>query len=434
MTKVITRFPPSPTGFFHIGSARTALFNYLFARKENGEFVLRFEDTDKERSKNEYEKDILEGLSWLGLSYDNTPVRQSERTALYTAAIGKLLASGNAYEAEEAKNGSGKVIRFKNPNTTISFEDIVRGAVSFDTTDLGDFVVAKNSMEPLYHLAVVVDDADMHITHVIRGEDHISNTPRQILLIEALGYARPIYAHIPLILATNKSKLSKRTGTVSINEYRNEGFLPDALINYIALLGWNPGNDQEIFPHDELIRAFSLGKIQKGGAVFDKEKLTWMNREYLKNLSDDDFLAYLAPSHKYPKETFARILPLVRERISTRREFEALIEEGEYEYFFTPPISISGGLLWKNASEEDTKARLNKVSSILRELAEEKFTAEHIKNTLWEFAESEGRGKVLWPFRVALSGKNKSADPFTIASVLGKRETLARITNACEVL
>ncbi|MEK7506432.1 MAG: glutamate--tRNA ligase, partial [Patescibacteria group bacterium] len=212
---VITRFAPSPTGNLHVGSARTALFNYLFTKKHGGTFLLRIEDTDKERSKKEFEDDILHGLSWLGISYDGEIVRQSERTVLYKTYLERIVASGAAYEAEENKDKTGKVIRFKNPNKTVAFHDLIRGDISFDTAELGDFVVAKDKETPLYHLAVVVDDHEMGITHVIRGEDHISNTPRQILIQEAIGAKRPLYAHIPLILAPDRSKLSKRHGAVS---------------------------------------------------------------------------------------------------------------------------------------------------------------------------------------------------------------------------
>src|SRR3989344_815043 len=209
---VITRFPPSPTGYFHIGSARTALFNYLFARHHGGKLLLRFEDTDRERSKAEYEADIIDGLHWLGIEYDNEPVRQSERTDIYRRYLQTLIAKGAAYEAEAATAGSGNIIRFKNPKKELVFHDEIHDDIKFDTTDLGDFVIAKNYDEPLYHLAVVADDIEMGVTHVVRGDDHISNTPRQILIIEALGAERPAYAHMPLIHAPDHSKLSKRHG------------------------------------------------------------------------------------------------------------------------------------------------------------------------------------------------------------------------------
>src|SRR3989344_1829357 len=312
--QIITRFPPSPTGFLHIGSVRTALFNYLFAAHNGGVMLLRFEDTDKERNKPEFEKDIIDGLHWLGIPYklaDNP--RQSERTAIYQKYIPKLIADGHAYEAELSReksdpdgktlssNGAGKkVVRFKNPDKKIVFHDRVRGEVTFDTTELGDFVIARNTDEPLYHLAVVIDDHDMGVTHVIRGEDHISNTQRQILMIEALGFARPEYAHIPLILAPDKTKLSKRHGAISVNEYRAQGYIPEALVNYLALLGWNPGlpgqadgKERELYTLEELAKEFTLERVHKGGAGFDIEKLRWFNHEHLKKLSDSEYAARL---------------------------------------------------------------------------------------------------------------------------------------------
>lgn len=273
--KVITRMAPSPTGNFHVGGARTALFNFLFAKKNNGKFILRIEDTDKERSKKEFEDDIFESLEWLGLKHDEF-YRQSERGGVYKSYIEKMLDNGSVYEAED------KVIRFKNPNKKVKFDDLVRGEIQFDTTELKDFVIAKSIDEPLYHLAVVIDDFESGITHVIRGEDHISNTPRQILIQEAIGAPRPLYAHLPLILAQDRSKLSKRKHgeSVSLDYYRNKGYSTEAVINYLALLGWNPGTEQEIFTLDELIKVFDLSKVHKGGAIFDEKKLAWVNRKH----------------------------------------------------------------------------------------------------------------------------------------------------------
>ena len=277
--KIITRFPPSPTGNFHVGSARTALFNFLFARKNNGKFILRIEDTDKARSKKEFEDDIFESLEWLGLKYDEF-YRQSDRGKIYRTYIEKILDDGSIYEDED------KIIRFKNPNKKVKFNDLVRGEIEFDTTELKDFIIAKSVDEPRYHLAVVIDDFESNITHVIRGEDHISNTPRQILIQEAIGAPRPIYAHLPLILAPDRSKLSKRKHgeSVSLNYYRDKGYSPEAMINYLALLGWNPGTEQEIFTLDELINVFDFSRVHKGGAIFDEKKLAWVNRKHFNKL------------------------------------------------------------------------------------------------------------------------------------------------------
>jgi len=432
---VITRFAPSPTGLFHIGSARTALFSYLFAAHEGGEMRLRFEDTDAERSKKEFEKDILDGLTWLGIPYDTSVVmRQSERTDVYRARIQQLLMSGHAYEAEAGTNNPDKkVIRFKNPNTRMSFSDLIRGEVSFDTTDLKDFVIARSVDEPLFHLAVVVDDHEMGVTHVIRGEDHISNTPRQILILEALGYTRPIYAHIPLILAPDRSKLSKRHGAVSVNEYRLQGFLPEAFVNYLALLGWNPGTEQEIFSFERLIKEFTIARVHKSGAVFDMEKMLWINHQHLSRLSDDEYVLRLTKFSDISLDGLP--VRLIKERARTFGEAVELIKNGEFQ-FMSQDISYESALLIKGAKTDAATAKkhLSAVSELLGELRDEDFTPEKIKEAVFPYATQEGRGAVLWPLRVALSGREKSPDPFMIASLIGKERTLERVKNAIGLL
>ncbi len=299
--KVTVRFAPSPTGPLHIGGARTALFNYIFAKQTGGTFILRIEDTDKERSKPEYEQDIRDGLGWLGIIPDAV-YRQSERTDIYQKHLDTLIKSGAAYVSREPRKqntttppfghpssteeGMVEVVRFKNPNKLVSFQDMVRGEVSFNTTELKDFVIARSVSEPLYHFAVVVDDFEMKVTHIIRGEDHISNTQRQILIQEALGAPRPLYAHIPLILALDRSKLSKRKhgDAVSLAHYRAEGIAPKAMVNFLALLGWHPSarDASEVLSFDELVAQFNLERVQKGGAVLDGNKLNWLNKQYLK--------------------------------------------------------------------------------------------------------------------------------------------------------
>jgi glutamyl/glutaminyl-tRNA synthetase len=284
--KVVTRFAPSPTGSLHIGGIRTALYNYLFTRQNGGKFILRSEDTDKERSKKEHEDNIIESFKWLGLSYDEF-YRQSERTEIYKKYLKQLIDGGFAYVSKEevvAEGERSEVIRFKNPNKKIKFNDLVLGEIEFDTTDLKDFVIAKDMESPLYHLAVVVDDFEMGVTHVIRAQEHLSNTPRQILIQEAINAPRPSYAHIPIVLAPDKSKLSKRHGALSVLAYRDMGYLPGAILNFMALIGWNPGDEQEIFTLDELVKKFNLEKVQKAGGVFNTEKLDWVNKEHIKKL------------------------------------------------------------------------------------------------------------------------------------------------------
>jgi len=442
---VITRFPPSPTGYLHIGRARTALFNYLFARQNKGNMVFRIEDTDKERSKKEYEENIIDCLKWLNISYDSGPFRQSERNDIYKKYIQKLLDSGHAYiskeypqEGETSKRT--EVIRFKNPNKKISFTDLIRGEIEFDTTDLGDFVIARSVDEPLYHLTVVIDDHEMGITHVIRGEDGISNTPRQILIQEGIGAIRPLYAHVPLILASDKSKLSGRHGAVAVTEYRDKGYLPEAIINFLALLGWNPGTEQEIFTLDELITAFDLNKINKSGAIFNIEKLNWFNKEYIKKMSDDVFTitaspflpAWLSVTHPI----YIRSLPLIREKINTFGEIVSLFaEEGELSFIQFPNDYPKELLLWKkNPDPQVSHSHLEKVKKLLSDVSENDFTAEAIKNSIWSYAEEKGKGDVLWPFRVALTGKERSPDPFVSGAIIGKNESLARIDIALHKL
>jgi len=451
--QVITRFPPSPTGFLHIGSVRTALFNYLFAAHNGGVMLLRFEDTDKERNKPEFEKDIIDGLHWLGIPYtlaDNP--RQSERTAIYQKYIPKLIAEGHAYEAEpqtekpdpdgktSSSNGARKkVVRFKNPNKKITFHDAIRGEITFDTTELGDFVIARNIDEPLYHLAVVIDDHDMGVTHIIRGEDHVSNTQRQILIQEALGFARPEYAHIPLILAPDKTKMSKRHGAVSINEYKAQGFLREALLNYLALLGWNPGTNQELYTLDELVREFTLDRVHKGGAVFDIHKLLWFNHEHIKKMPDAEYAARLKEfsrstgSGQGGKEVDARLIPLLKERAQTLAEAAiALTEEFGFigDISYEPSLLLQGGKI----NAEVASLHLKALTGLFEHIPDEGFTAAQLKDIVWPYATSQGRGAVLWPLRVALSGKEKSPDPFTIAGLLGKTETLNRIAQAVKNL
>lgn len=439
--KVVVRIPPSPTGNLHLGTARTALFNYLFAKQNNGQIIFRLEDTDKERSKKEFEENIVEGLNWLGITWDNKETyRQSERGSAYKIHLEKIIASGHAYISKEEVKEEGQrseVIRFKNPNKVVTFQDIIRGEISFDTTELGDFVIAKSLDEPIYHFAVVADDLDMGITHVIRGEDGISNTPRQILIQEALGAPRPIYAHLPLILGPDKTKLSKRHGAVPIDEYKKAGFSKESLLNYLAFLGWNPGTDQEIFSLDELIQEFSLEKVQKSGAVFNIEKLKWYNKEYLKKENRDTVISEikrrLSKSGKIKSEYVEKIAPTLFERIDVYGDVEAMLEAGELDLYIEQPQYEKEKLLWKKSPDlNESKEHLQKVHELLSSL--EKWDSESIKSTIWPYADEKGKGNVLWPLRYSLSGRDQSPDPIEIANILGKEETLSRVQNAIQLI
>jgi glutamyl-tRNA synthetase len=446
ISQVKTRIAPSPTGNLHIGTARSALFNYLFARQNNGKFIVRIEDTDRERSKKEFEDDILEGLKWLGLESDEL-YRQSERTLIYKKYIEKMLENGSAYLSKEKSKKEGQtllgkeieVVRLKNPNKKVEFEDMIRGKIEFDTTELKDFVVARSVNEPLYHLAVVVDDYEMKISHVIRGEDHISNTPRQILIQEALGLKRPLYAHIPLILAPDRSKLSKRRNATSVREYRENGYLPEALLNYMALLGWNPGDDRELFTLPELIKDFDINKVQKGGAVFNVEKLNWFNREYMKKMSKAELLTEIGENipeeikklDGYSNNKLQKMIPIIQERIHTFSDVKKMAEEGELDCYFKKPDYEVADLLWKNDTDLNiVKMHLEEIISKFEKISDGKFNAGSVKESIWTYAESNGRGSVLWPMRFALSGKEKSPDPFVLAEALGKEETISRLEQA----
>jgi glutamyl-tRNA synthetase len=443
--KVVTRMAPSPTGHLHIGTARTALFNYLFAKHAKGTFIMRTEDTDRERSKPEYETEILEGLTRLGLSWDAF-YRQSERGAIYRGYLERAIKSGKAYVSkEESKMRPGEeveVVRLKNPNVKVTFHDEVRGEITFDTTELGDFVIARSLDDALYHFTVVVDDHEMGVTHVIRGEDHISNTPRQILIQEAIGADRPIYAHLPLILAPDRSKLSKRHGAVMLEEYERQGFLQPAIVNYLALLGWNSGTDQELYTTDDLIHAFDLSGIQKSGAIFNIEKLEWFNREYLKPYTDAEFAVYVESVTKprftalsqYSDARFARLLPILRERTATTAQLSREVEAGEYDFVFEAPHPSAEMVKWKKDTDiRQTLTRLQKVAELVARIPEDA-SAEEVKSYIWDYATETGKGEVLWPFRVALTGRERSPDPFMVAHIIGSAEAYNRIKTACDTI
>jgi len=436
-TNVVTRMAPSPTGNFHIGGVRTALYNYLFARHHGGTFIVRSEDTDKERSKPEHEEAMLGVFTWLGLEFDDF-YRQSERTEIYTAHIQKMLDAGTAYEAEDNKDNTGKVIRFKNSNTTVTFNDLILGEISVDTEDLGDFVIARDIKNPLYHLTVVVDDGLMGITHVLRGQEHVNNTPRQIVLLEALGFERPQYAHIPLIMSPRGGKLSKRDPEVIPTlDYSEQGILPESLINFLALIGWNPGTEQEIFSKEELINQFDISKVQKGGATFNVEKLDWVNKEWLNKLSDVDFKTYLGNlwselTDRIPAEAENVLLYEVRERIHKRDDLKAFISEGSFDYLNETITYEPSKLVWKKGTVEDAMTNLSHVAELIKDI--EQWNIDNVKSLIWPYAEEQGKGDVLWPLRYALSGQDRSPDPFTVAVLIGKTKTKERIMHAIKLL
>lgn len=427
----------------HIGTVRTALFSYLYAKQNNGTFLVRIEDTDTDRNRPEWTEMIWNDFAWCGLNADKKYI-QSEHLVRHTELLKKLIAEDKAYISKEPSKDNPEqeveVIRFRNPNRVVTFNDLIHGDISFDTSDLKDFVIARSLDAPLYHFAVVVDDADAGVTHVIRGEDILSSTPRQILIQEALGFPRPVYIHLPLILGKDKKKLSKRKHVVSLDDYRAAGYLPIGIINYLALLGWNPGTDEEIFDMNQLLQKFSLDQLQKSGAVFDDVKLKWVNREHMLRMSDDAFLVealtWVGAGTKIFLESphGPKLIPVMRERASTFGDIKAADEAGEYDYFMKAPTPAAGQLAWKGEEGVATKARLERVIELLGALSASEWTSESVKAALWPFAESEGKGQVLWPTRVALSGREKSPDPFVIAGIIGRDETLRRLQGAVEML
>lgn len=474
---VITRIPPSPTGAFHIGTLRTALYNYLFAKRHGGVMLFRSEDTDTERSTKESEKQIFDGLVAMGLVEPNTPiVRQSERTARYREVLEKLLQSGAAYycfmtaeeldavRAQQEKDGlptrypgtfrdfpfdeaqtriakgERAVIRLRLPqDREIKWQDLVRGEVVVHTKDMDDFVIAKGLDMPLYHLAVVVDDIDMGITHVLRGEDHVSNTPKQILIYEALGATLPEFAHLPLILNSDKTKLSKRKNKTSVQDYLDDGYLKEALLNFVAFIGWNPGGEQEMYSLVEMVEVFSLDRVQKSGAVFNVEKLDWYNREWMKRLSIEELTQRAIPFFEeatklqsYEITKLQKAIAIERERSTTLKELVLNIG-----FLFEDELQYDGPLLvWKKSTADDAKEKLTNVLEALNSIDEVNWNKDSIEKIVGELIETNnlGRGDVLWPLRVSLSGKQNSPGPFEIMDVLGKQQTLAHIELAISLL
>lgn len=427
MTKVRVRIAPSPTGNLHVGLARAALFNELFARQHNGIFIVRLEDTDKTRSKKAYEDNILESLKWLGLTWDEGPYRQSERTEKYTQALQQLLDEG------KAKQGEGETIVLQVEPQEVTFHDEVRGDVRIHTDSFGgSFIIARSLTDPLFHLAVVVDDATMDITHVIRGEDHLHNTAKHILIQRALGYATPVYAHLPLLLNEKRAKLSKRSGETSLLAYRDLGYLPEAMLNYLALLGWSPKDDQEFFTHAELTKNFSLTRVQKSGAIFSMQKLQAMNKAYIRMLSPKDLLQAAKPF--LPKTTKAiKNKPLLEQALALEQARVATLQELPEAISFCLPTwqsdYLATLLIWKKNSAAITAELLAKIEKKLGDVKKTDFGQENLEKILlvWIDAEQLGRGDTLWPMRVALTGREHSPGPFEVASVLGKAETLRRI-------
>lgn len=430
--KVVTRFAPSPTGLLHIGNARAALFNFLYARQNKGKFVLRIEDTDKARSKPEFEKDIIDSLKWLGLTWD-VQFKQSERLSIYKKYLDDLLSSGSAYE-----HGGAIYFNIKSQIENlkfIEFNDLVRGKISTPVDAIDDFVIVKSDGMPLFAFTNVIDDFEMGITHVIRGEDHISNTPRQILLTQSLGISSPQYAHIPIVLSPDRAKMSKRHGAVAVSEFREQGYLPEAMINSMALLGWNPGTDKEHFSLPELAETFSLDRVQKGGAIFNIEKLNNLNSHYIRGRSDGGLLEELKHFskrlQKVDRETALRIVSICKQRITRLSEFESL----SWYLFDKPPVDAKM-LVFKKSTPKNTKKGLELIINAFSIINSNEWTQPKLQAQLENVVKQNnvGNGDVFWPARVALSGQEQSSSPVELAWALEKQETIDRLKKASSLL
>ncbi len=412
---MIVRFAPSPTGQLHIGGARTALYNWLLARGSSGRFLLRIEDTDQERSTPENVAQIIDALAWLELEHDGEIVSQYGRIERHKAAIAQLKESGHAYELEGATR-----LSVPDEGATV-VTDLIRGAVTFPHEAIEDFTIARSDGSPLYNLAVAIDDLDMGVTHVVRGEDHLSNTPRQVMILRALGHEPPIYAHLPLLHGPDGKKLSKRHGAASVQELRDAGYLPEAVRNYLALLGWGYDDKTEFFEVKELAKLFSLERVSKSPAVFDEQKLRWMNGQYLRELSDDDLTARL--EHFTGRGGLAQAVPITREKIQTLADFWPLAG-----FMFDGPTDDPKAR--EKFLDEDGRAALAKARDALDRA--EPFTVERVENALRELVDDLGvkPKQVFQPLRVALSGTTVSPGIFETAVALGREETLRRVDAA----
>lgn len=439
---VRVRMAPSPTGNLHIGTARTALFNWLYAKKYGGKLIVRIEDTDTERSKPEFEKDIIDQLTWLGLTWDEGPVRQSERLHIYEGYLRQLLANGHAYWCDctkenleikrksmmgagiapkydgqcrdkKIREGATAVIRFVMPARIFSFTDLVRGVIKFDMALVGDIVIAKSLKSPLYNFAVVIDDHEMAITHVIRGDDGLPNTPKQLALQEALGFKHPHYGHIPLILDADRTKMSKRNSATALKEYAEAGYLPEAMVNFLTLLGWHPTDDREVFTSEEILQVFDLERVQKAGAVFSIDKLNWMNAHYIKKMDDTAIIAKIGWE---ATEKNMRIVALLKSRAQTLNDFKT-----HGAVFFSLPEYNADLLTWKEMKPEEITASLKRCADAI---------SIGRSTDIPTLAEKYGKGETYWPLRVALSGQKESPSPMDFVHVLGGEESLKRIKHA----
>jgi glutamyl-tRNA synthetase len=468
--KIVTRFAPSPTGFMHVGGVRTALFSYLFAKKNNGTFVLRIEDTDKKREVEGSIEHIIEALKWLNINWDegpdiggpNAPYIQSQRLDTYKKYAQKLYEEGLAYadpyteeeldalrkKSEEGEKAflyrehrpenppawdGSKPLRLKITNIKkYEWNDLVRGQLSAGPEALDDFILMKSDGYPTYNFAHIIDDYYMGVTHIFRADEFISSTPKFLALYEALGIERPEFVTLPPIMGPDgKKKLGKRDGAKDVLDYRKEGYLPEAFINFLAFIGWNPGDEREIMSISEIIDSFGVNKIQVAGGKFNEEKLLWLNKEYIKRLPKERILEEIKkrlPENYQDIKIIEKISDTVAERINIFSDIDKMIAAGDIQYYFEQPKISSEMVVWKKGGTlEQAKENLLLVLNILSCISNSDFTLEILREKIFKLAEERGNGNVLWPLRVVLCGKEKSPDPFTLLFLIGKNESIKRI-------
>jgi len=474
------RFAPSPTGELHIGGLRTALTDFLFARKNGGKFILRIEDTDQKRFVEGSVERIIKSLKWAGIEIDEGPYTQSKRLDIYKKYVQQLLDEGKAYYCfcsperlekmreeqqknkqapkydrhclklsqkeieEKIKNGAKYTVRFKIPEGKTIFEDLVYGKIEVDNATLDDQIILKADGFPTYHLAVVVDDYLMKISHIFRGAEWLSSAPKHILLYQAFGWEKnmPRFCHMPNILNKDRKKLSKREGSMSVEDFRRQGYPSQAVINFIALLGWNPKTEQEIFTTQELIDQFDTAKMNRAGGVFDIDRLNWISAQHIKKMTlnklYENVLPFLKQKDFYKKPSPLNLLPKVegdkeeyiKKVLAVEQErLEKFTQIGDdNSFFFKSDIKITAdNMRWKNSSDADTKKYLEKAGAVLENISEKNWTKENIEKILLKSA-GENRGDLLFPLRAALTGQKTSPSPFEVVWVLGKAETLRRVS------
>lgn len=428
--KVRTRFAPSPTGHVHIGNMRAAIYNWLFARHHGGEFLLRVEDTDHERSTPEAIQTLLDAMDWLKLDVDEEPLYQSTRMQAHLEAAEMLLSRGLAYKEDKGGTGQGECVIFKMPGNDVSFEDGIKGTLSKAAENMQDFVIVRSNGTPVFHLANVLDDIEQGVTHVIRGDDHIENTYRHLALYQALGADVPNFAHLPMIVNAQGKPYSKRDGDAFVGDFREKGFLGDALFNYLALLGWSPGDDREVMTRDEMVEAFTLERCQSSAAQVDLKKLAWMNGEYMLKLPEEEFEAMAFEALEKAEieaepEYARRVFGLIRERVKTVADIAPMIG-----YFFADEFDYDDKAVRKKFQKEGVREILTRVAELFRSL--DTFDEAGTDKALHKFVEESGLGfgAVMAPLRIAICGVQSGPELFPMLEVLGRERVLARIDHA----